>query len=119
MLKSIKWFEIPAADFPRAVKFYNNLLDITVKECDMGEEKMAFFPHEDGAISFAPDFNPSENGVLIYFDADGKLDNMLKKTVELGGSIIRDKCKIDAEGKGWFALVSDSEGNRIGFYTNN
>ncbi len=33
-----------------------------------------------------------------------------------GGKIIIPKTKIEAEGRGWFAVFADSEGNRIGLY---
>ena len=44
MKKLISFFEIPASDFVRAVKFYETVLSLKldVMECDA--EKMAFFP---------------------------------------------------------------------------
>lgn len=116
----INWFEIPAVDFERAVKFYSVFLGYKLEVCDWGEEKMAFFPENEcnigGAVSWAKDFNPSEDGVVIYFNAGTKLDEMLSNLENLGGSIIRGKTKIEAEGRGHFALIKDSEGNRIGLY---
>jgi predicted enzyme related to lactoylglutathione lyase len=55
----VKWFEIPAADFDRAVRFYSELLDVELTACDSGDEKMAFFPEAvGGSISWAKDFTP-------------------------------------------------------------
>ncbi len=120
MKNCIKWFEIPARDFDRAVAFYNGLLGLELDACDMGEEKMAFFPEHEknvgGAVSLAPDFTPSTNGVLMYFDATGKLEELLEQVARLGGEVVQDACAIQAEGRGSFALFKDTEGNRLGFH---
>lgn len=123
MKNLVTWFEIPAIDFTRAVKFYEQVFDLKLKVCEYEHEKMAFFPEEKfnncGMISKAKDFNPSTNGVVIYFDATNKIDQLIKQVKNTGGEILKDKCKIDAEGRGHFALIKDSEGNRIGFYSEN
>lgn len=120
MKKLLNFFEIPAKDFQRAVNFYEELLGIELKACDCGKEKMAFFPEKEfnihGAISFAKDFNPSKDGSLIYFNTNLKLDLLLQKLKNMGGDILKEKTKIEVEGGGYFALVLDSEGNRIGLY---
>ena len=118
MSYTVKWFEIIASDFERAVSFYQSLFGIELEKCICGEEKMAFFPGKTGSISTAPGFLPSEQGVVIYFNSDD-LDKILSKVEKLGGKIIWGKTKIEAEGKGSFILVSDSEGNRIGFHSDN
>lgn len=115
----IKWFEIPAKDFNRAVKFYNTIFDIELKKFEWETEKMAFFPEETnigGAVSEAKDFNPSTDGVVVYFDGTDNLDKMIQKVIKAGGSILREKTKID-DNKGEFCLMKDTEGNRIGFYS--
>ena len=123
MKNLVTWFEIPATDFSRAVKFYEQLFGLKLKTCEYENEKMAFFPEEDfynsGMISLAKNFNPSQDGVVIYFNANDKIDHLISQTKNAGGKILKDKCKIEAEGRGHFALIKDSEGNRIGFYSNN
>ena len=120
MNNCIKWFEIPARDFDRAVAFYNGLLDLELNACDMGTEKMAFFPETEknvgGAVSLAPDFTPSAQGVLLYFDATGQLEALCERVVALGGEVVLSPCEIQAEGRGSFALFTDTEGNRLGFH---
>lgn len=51
MKNLVAFFEIPATDFGRAVKFYEEVfgLKLAVMECDT--EKMAFFPEEAGGVS--------------------------------------------------------------------
>lgn len=40
----------------------------------------------------------------------------MEKLIKNGGSAVRPKTKIEAEGRGWFALFTDSEGDRMGLY---
>ncbi|SHE34327.1 VOC family protein [Dysgonomonas macrotermitis] len=118
----VAFFEIPAADFSRAVKFYETVLnlELSVMECDA--EKMAFFPEEDGkypgAISFASGFNPSFNGILISLAVDC-MDEVLTRITSAGGKIVKEKTKIEADNLGYFSMFTDSEGNIIGLYSDN
>lgn len=116
MKKTIAWVEIPALDMERAVRFYNGLLDLDLEILDFGPEKMACFPNDEGAISLAPDFNPSENGVLVSLDVEDRLDESLVFVEANGGRILKGRTKIEAEGRDYFALFTDCEGNRIGLY---
>lgn len=110
------WVEIPAANFDRAVDFYANVLNVTLEKLDFGTEKMACLPHDAGAIFEAPNFKPSKDGVLVSLNAGAELDQFIERIVANGGTIDRPKCKIEAEGRGSFALFIDTEGNRLGVY---
>ncbi len=114
----MNWFEIPAADFSRAVNFYKTVFGIEIYTVEEGEEKMGFFPKQAnglrGAISFSPGFKPCENGVLINFHTGSDVNIWLKKIEKAGGKTLTPKTKIEAEGEGYFATFMDSEGNRIG-----
>ena len=116
MKKLVKWVEIPAGDFDRAVKFYESILETKMEKIDCGHEKMACLPGDEGAISFAEGFKPSANGVLVSLDAGSDIDSMIIRIGSAGGTITTPKTKIEAEGRGWFALFTDSEGNRLGLY---
>lgn len=116
MKKIVSWVEIPATDIQRAVKFYSKVLNLEIQVMDFGKEKMACFPSGEGAISQAPDFKPSRNGVLVSFDTEKNLNNVLNIVKENGGEIVQSKTKIEAEGRGYFALIIDSEGNKVGLY---
>lgn len=119
MKELITFFEIPAIDFDRAVLFYETVLEMKLERCECGEEKMAFFPVHDhgprGAISLAKGFEPSDSGVLIHFGVED-LDAVLQRATASGGKIRFPKTQIEAEGEGHFALITDSEGNKIGFH---
>ena len=116
MRKLISWVEIPATNIERAAKFYGKVLNLEIQVIDFGKEKMACFPNGEGAISQAPDFNPSPNGVLVSFDTEKGLNSALDIVVENGGEIVQSKTKIEAEGRGYFALIIDTEGNKVGLY---
>jgi predicted enzyme related to lactoylglutathione lyase len=117
--KLVSWVEIPAVDFKRAVEFYNTILGIELQVIDCGTEKMACFPSGEGAISFAPGFNPSKDGVLVSLNTENDLDNTMIRIEESGGKIIQPKTKIQAENRGYFSIFIDSEGNKLGLYGDN
>ena len=112
----VRWVEIPAVDFQRAVTFYNRIFDMDLEPLDFGSEKMACFPNDEGAISFSSGFKPSSDGVLVSLNAGNELESLLERIENEGGKVIQSKTKIEAEGRGYFALFLDSEGNRLGLY---
>jgi uncharacterized protein len=116
MKKIFYWVEIPAVDFDRAVHFYSKLLGVKLEGIDCGTEKMACLPDDAGAISWAPDYKPSKDGVLVSINAGTDLDGWIERVKMYGGTIDRPKCKVEVEGRGWFALFVDTEGNRLGLY---
>lgn len=116
----IELVEIPSADFSRAVKFYEAVFGVKLTVCDECEtEKMAFFSDfsvkPNVAVSWADGFRPSKDGVLVHFPVDD-IDATLQLVLSNGGGIVRPKTKIEAEGMGYFALFTDSEGNTLGLY---
>ena len=117
MQKLVSFFEIPAVDFDRAVKFYETILNIQMERYDCEEEKMAFFPTEDGvcpgAISWAKGFNPSVDGVLVSLTCYD-VEQTLKLAASIGGKLHHPKTKILAGSRGYFAIFIDSEGNKVG-----
>ncbi len=121
MNRAVSFFEIPAVDFDRAVKFYEDLFGVKLEQMDCGREKMAFFPAEDGlspgAISWSSafDFGPSAQGVLVSLNCKSITDS--EKTIERGGGkILIPKTKIESDSRGYFCVFLDSEGNRVGLY---
>lgn len=115
MEKLISFFEIPAADFDRAVAFYETVLDTQIQAETCDTEKMGFFPNCEGAISCSPQITPSANGVLISLKVKS-IEHTLEKVEKLGGKTIIPKTAIEAEGRGFFAVFLDCEGNKIGLH---
>jgi len=116
MKKLVSWVEIPAVDFPKAVDFYKKVLSTEFEIIDCGEEKMACFLSGDGAISQSPGFKPSKDGTLVSLNAEDDLDGAIERIKENGGKIVTPKTKIQAEGRDFFAIFIDCEGNKVGLY---
>ena len=120
MKNLVAFFEIPAANFDRAVKFYETVLNIKLSVMDCEAEKMAFFPEENekcpGSISWAKDFNPSKEGVLVSLYVEN-METAIAIIEKNGGKITCPKTKIEAEGMGYCAQFIDSEGNKVGLYS--
>lgn len=116
MKNLISWVEIPATDFQRAVDFYSSILNTELQVFEGENEQMACFPGGEGAISKAKGYLPSKDGVIVSLNAGDSLDETLQQISANGGSILVPKTKIEAEGRGYFAVFLDSEGNKLGLY---
>ncbi len=117
MKNLISWVEIPATDFQRAVAFYSTILNTELQVFEDENEQMACFPGGEGAISRAEGYNPSKDGIIVSLNAGENMDEVLQKISTNGGSILQPKTKIEAEGRGYFAVFLDSEGNKLGLYS--
>lgn len=115
MKKLVSFFEIPALNFERAAGFYESLLGIKLEIMEGDNEKMAFFPDYQGAISKTNGFNPSSNGVLISFFIED-IEMALEKITKNGGSVLIKKTEIESDNRGFFAVFLDCEGNKIGLH---
>ncbi|MBI4117551.1 MAG: VOC family protein [Parcubacteria group bacterium] len=119
----ITWFEIPTKNFDRAMNFYGEILGIAFHVQDFMGKKMAFFPMEGkegvGGALLAPDFGkgfePGEQGVRIYLNCEGMIDEVLEKTEKAGGKISKGRLSIGENG--FIAFIVDSEGNFIGLHS--
>lgn len=118
MKNMIAWVEIPATKMESTVKFYEGLLGLELKILDFGQEKMACFPNDEGAISQSPGFDPGDKGVLVSLQMGDDLDRALEYIADHGGEVVKAKTKIQAEGRGYFAIFVDPEGNKLGLYGN-
>lgn len=116
MEKLITWVEIPTINFERAVNFYSKMLKAELKAEDFGTEKMACLPSGEGAIIYEPNYKPSENGVIVSLRVTDTIEGTLKRIENNGGKVLVPKTKIEVEGRGYFSVFLDSEGNRLGLY---
>jgi len=119
---AISWFEIPTADLNRAQKFYEAIFDTNLIVMDMSHMKMRMFPLQDmmgvgGALVDSGGFHiPSAtDGPLIYLNANPDVQGVLDKVESAGGKIIVPKTQISPE-YGYMAVITDTEGNRIGLH---
>jgi predicted enzyme related to lactoylglutathione lyase len=114
---TITWFEIPAADFARAVRFYEAIFASPLLH-DAAWPNLAIFPYErpgvSGAIAAGDGHRPSLNGTVVYLNCDGRIEQVLSRVEKAGGSVVEPKNHI--AGVGWVAQIHDSEGNRVGLH---
>ncbi|MDR1759816.1 MAG: hypothetical protein LBR60_04745 [Fibrobacter sp.] len=90
---------------------------MSMQEIDCGTEKTACFPTGEG-VFFKEGDKPSENGITIHLSVPDNIEQASVRVQENGGKMIFPKTKIEVEGRGFFALCLDSEGNKIGLYEN-
>jgi len=113
------WFEIPAADFERAVGFYEAAFGVSLRREDMGDMRLAVFPYTapgvGGAVAMGHGLKPSADGPVVYLNADGQLDAVIERFQALGGAVVWPKVSLPG-GMGDIAIVRDSEGNRVGLH---
>lgn len=120
MQNIINWFEIPATEFDRAVKFYSTILSVEIHSNEFMGAMMGFFPTDgtnvSGAIVKGENYIPANGGVLAYLNGGDDLSNVLAKVEGAGGSIIVPKTQISDE-MGYFAMFIDSEGNTMALHS--
>jgi predicted enzyme related to lactoylglutathione lyase len=113
------WFDIPVANINRAINFYAKLLQIELKEENFEGVSMAVFPHHEGQIGGclyqAKDNAPSKTGLMLYFSAEGRLDEAVEIAIKEGGKVIQPKHQIGPHG--FRAIILDSEGNLIALHS--
>lgn len=113
----ISLFEIPASDISRAISFYEEILSIDIEQMDVDGMKMGIFPTEgqpvSGILIETEGYAPSADGSVLYFNAKNDLESVLDIVEKNGGEIILPKT-MHADESGYFAIILDSEGNKIG-----
>ena len=122
---ALNWFEIPVTDFDRAKKFYETIFSYQMPESNMGPARMGFFLYDfksgkvGGAIVHYPGFHsPSETGSLVYLNCQPDLQAVLDKVISAGGKIVTEKTIISPDQNlGYWALITDTEGNRVALHS--
>jgi predicted enzyme related to lactoylglutathione lyase len=113
------WFEIPAADFDRATRFYETIFGRKLKQESMGPQRMAVFPYDrpyiSGCVMDAPAMAGSGSGTVVYLNCDDRLAEVAARVEAAGGALLTPKIDLPP-GMGAFFHVRDSEGNRIGLH---
>ena len=120
MKNAVNWFEIPANDIDRAVKFYSKVLNTELQQQEMMGTKMAFFTNEaegvGGSICSGEGYTPSANGAKIYLNGGEDLAEPLSRVEAAGGKVVLPKTKITDE-IGYMATIIDTEGNSVSFHS--
>ena len=112
------WFDIPVADLSRACDFYAGLLAVEVERSEFDGFHMGIIDHGPGngaCLYVKPEEISSTGGLLVYFNAEGRIRDAVAKASELGGKILEDTHAIGPHG--FRAILLDSEGNRIAVHS--
>jgi predicted enzyme related to lactoylglutathione lyase len=120
MHDALNWFEIPVTDIERAAKFYGAIFGTTLEVSNGEGFASAMFPHNGGVgggLVAGEGYLPNTHGSLVYLNANPDLNVVLNRVKGAGGQVIKPKTDIGENG--FFALILDSEGNRIALHSMN
>ncbi len=123
MNNAISWFEIPTTQLDKAQAFYEAVLGRPMRREAMGPSQGAVFAYNPasgvgGALLMGPSApTPSAHGTLIYLDASPSLDAALARAQAHGGSVALARQALPP-GMGFFAHITDLDGNHVGLHAN-
>lgn len=121
-------FEIPVDDLARAKKFYSSIFGWELEDYPMPEgmkytgivttpmDKNSHMPKEPGAINGGMlQRNQFIRAPVVAINVNS-VDEYINKVAAAGGKMVSPKVEI--EGMGYYAYVTDSENNVIGLWEN-
>jgi predicted enzyme related to lactoylglutathione lyase len=117
----VVWVDIPVLDLDRAIRFYSAILASPVQKQEYPGMTIALLPGFDGegvvsgCLFTKEDERPSATGLLVYLNADGRLDQAVAAVVSNGGKVLQPAHPIGPHG--FRAVILDSEGNRIALHS--
>jgi predicted enzyme related to lactoylglutathione lyase len=122
MKNAISWFEIPTTQLDKAQAFYEAVLDCKMRREPMSPSEGAVFPYDaegdgtGGALMQGPTAPaPGPGGALVYLDASPSLDTALARVGSAGGQIALGRQALPPS-MGFFAHITDLDGNRVGLH---
>ena len=120
-LKSaITWFEIGVTNLSRSQSFYETILACKMRPEAMGPSQGAVFPYQGEGVGGALMCGPSApqagaGGTLVYLDVTPSLDAALARVSAAGGHVALPRQALPP-GMGFFAHITDLDGNRVGLH---
>ena len=119
MANQVVWVDIPVVDLDRAVRFYSAVLGNAVRKQEYPGMSIGLLPGDDndvsGCLFTKSDDGPSDCGVLVYLNAQGRLDEAVAAVESNGGKVLQPKHQIGPHG--FRAVILDSEGNRLALHS--
>ena len=126
MVGNAVWVEIPSSNFERAVNFYEAVFQVTLRRENIGGDLAVFPGGEDsvnGAVVSQEGYVPAANGAVVYLNTGDNLQPYLDRVVSNGGTVIVPKTALPPgmgqPGMGHYAHFGDTEGNRVGLFSQN
>lgn len=123
-MSALNWFEIPVSDINRATTFYSTILDSEIPIVDMTAEMgsmLGMLPNRGGVggalvQNAQHGYVPSQEGTLVYLHlGDVDLNVAVRQVESAGGQILLPKTSLGENG--YCAWLLDTEGNRVGLYS--
>jgi len=122
MNNALSWFEIPTTQLNQAQAFYEAVLQRPMRREAMGPSQGAVFAYDmaaggvGGALMMGPTAPAlATGGTLVYLDASPSLDAALERALAAGGQIALPRQALPP-GMGFFAHITDLDGNRVGLH---
>lgn len=109
------WTDIPVADLARACRFYEAVLAIKCHREKFQDFEFAVLDHQDGNGGCLVPGDPSDKGLLVYFNADARIRDAVARAKAHGGRVLQDVHSLGPHG--YRAILLDSEGNRIALHS--
>lgn len=132
----IAWFEIPALNFERAVKFYRESLSLQVQVIEFNSIRHGVIRNRHsapkGSIVEQTEVKTG-GGPLLYFRAEYDVSTTLENIRIAGGKVLKEKTLIRDQingifsivpfnliddNVGYYAIFEDTEGNVSAIYNN-
>ena len=112
--------EIPTDDFSRAMNFYGKILGIDIEVVEMEGIKMGLFPGSEDSpavqIIHGDGYKTSLDGTIVYLNGGDDLQKVADKIEANGGKIVIPKTEIGPD-MGFYAVFTDTEGNKLGLHS--
>ncbi|CAN5540547.1 MAG: VOC family protein [Chloroflexi bacterium] len=108
--------EIPADDIGRARRFYEDAFGWTFSEVEGYPNYVMFHTAagpQAGGGAIGERGVSAGNELRNYVGVDS-IDQALPRIEQLGGSVVQPKEEVP--GQGWYAVVNDPEGNKLGLW---
>ena len=122
-MSAVIWFEIWVADLERAEAFYSALLGWTFRPFDDYDPvNYHIVATPDGTLGgalvrTAAPVPRGEGGMgTVVYAAVDDLEAAVSQARSLGGSLIQAP-RVIGSADGWFAIVGDPDGNRLGLWS--
>ena len=124
MNHGVSHFEIPAADPEKLTQFYTQLFGWKIEKMSMGgmdyymtttvETNEQGMPKEPGAINGGIFSRMSPQQAPMNYVNVESVDDYVNKAKGLGATLVMEKMPVP--GMGWFAQLTDPEGNAFGVW---
>lgn len=120
----VVWAEIAVNDMSRAIAFYNTHFALSFHRETINDMEMAMVETNEGidtnlALVKHDMMSPSTNGSTIYLHLSEELSPLVEKLKQSNIEIVLPAMPIKDGSCGNIAIFIDSEGNKIGLWSQN